>query len=81
VTLQPYWRSLYRTTPHRVVNADMHPKFEINIHYLGVGLTCDRVAGGRARRPGPPAVHRRAPIHERRPAKRGPLRSRRRPDN
>jgi peptide/nickel transport system substrate-binding protein len=36
VTLQPYWRSLFRHYKPSVVNADMHPKFEINIHYLGV---------------------------------------------
>ncbi len=36
VTLQPYWRSLYRHYTPNVINADMHPKFEINVHYLGV---------------------------------------------
>jgi peptide/nickel transport system substrate-binding protein len=36
VTLQPYWRSLFRHYKPGVMNADMHPKFEINIHYLGV---------------------------------------------
>jgi peptide/nickel transport system substrate-binding protein len=36
VTLQPYWRSLFRHYKPGVINADMHPKFEINIHYLGV---------------------------------------------
>jgi peptide/nickel transport system substrate-binding protein len=36
VTLQPYWRSLFRHYKPSVMNADMHPKFEINIHYLGV---------------------------------------------
>ncbi len=36
VTLQPYWRSLFRHYKDSVINADMHPKFEINIHYLGV---------------------------------------------
>lgn len=32
---QPYWRSLYRHYRSGVVNAEMHPKFEINVHYLG----------------------------------------------
>jgi peptide/nickel transport system substrate-binding protein len=36
VICQPYWRSLYRHAAPNVINADMHPKFEINIHYLGV---------------------------------------------
>jgi peptide/nickel transport system substrate-binding protein len=36
VTLQPYWRSLFRHYRDGVINADMHPKFEINVHYLGV---------------------------------------------
>jgi peptide/nickel transport system substrate-binding protein len=36
VTLQPYWRSLYRHYRPSVVNADMHAKFEINPHYLGL---------------------------------------------
>ncbi|MEM8628053.1 MAG: ABC transporter substrate-binding protein [Pseudomonadota bacterium] len=36
VTLQPYWRSLFRHYRSNVVNAAMHPKFEINVHYLGV---------------------------------------------
>ena len=35
VTIQPYWRSLYRHYAPGVINADMHPKFEINVHYLG----------------------------------------------
>ncbi|MEJ6394676.1 ABC transporter substrate-binding protein [Gymnodinialimonas sp. 2305UL16-5] len=35
VTLQPYWRSLFRHYRDGIVNADMHPKFEINVHYLG----------------------------------------------
>lgn len=33
---QSYWRSLYRSYRQGVVNADMHPKFEINVHYLGL---------------------------------------------
>jgi len=36
VTLQPYWRSLFRHYRPGVINAEMHPKFEINVHYLGV---------------------------------------------
>jgi len=36
VTLQPYWRSLFRHYSPNVVNADMHPKYEINIHYMGI---------------------------------------------
>jgi peptide/nickel transport system substrate-binding protein len=36
VTLQPYWRSLFRHYKPGVINADMHPKFEINVHQLGV---------------------------------------------
>ncbi len=35
VTIQPYWRSLFRHYKAGIVNADMHPKFEINVHYLG----------------------------------------------
>jgi len=33
---QAYWRSLYRSYRTGVMNADMHPKFEINVHYLGL---------------------------------------------
>ncbi|MEQ8365614.1 MAG: ABC transporter substrate-binding protein [Roseicyclus sp.] len=36
VTLQPYWRSLFRHYKQGVINASMHPKFEINVHYLGI---------------------------------------------
>ena len=36
VILQPYWRSLFRHHTDNVVNANMHPKFEINVHYLGL---------------------------------------------
>ena len=36
VTIQPYWRSLFRHYKDNIVNADMHPKYEINIHYLGL---------------------------------------------
>ena len=30
VTIQPYWRSLYRHTTDKVKNAEMHPTFEIH---------------------------------------------------
>ncbi len=36
VTIVPYWRSLFRHYRPGVVNADMHPKFEINVHHLGL---------------------------------------------
>jgi peptide/nickel transport system substrate-binding protein len=36
VTLQPYWRSLFRHYRDGVLNAEMHPKFEINVHHLGL---------------------------------------------
>lgn len=36
VTIVPFWRSLFRHYRPGVVNADMHPKFEINIHHLGL---------------------------------------------
>lgn len=36
VTMIPFWRSLFRHYRPGVVNADMHPKFEINIHHLGL---------------------------------------------
>ncbi len=36
VTLQPYWRSLFRHHKAEVINAQMHPKFEINVHHLGI---------------------------------------------
>ncbi len=32
---QSYWRSLYRNHVAGLVNAGMHPKFEINIHHIG----------------------------------------------
>lgn len=32
----PYWRALYRHYRPGVINAEMHPKFEINVHYLGI---------------------------------------------
>ena len=35
VVNQSYWRSLYRSNVPGVANANMHPKFEINIHHLG----------------------------------------------
>lgn len=36
VICQPYWRALYRNFRPGVMNADMHPKFVIEPHYLGV---------------------------------------------
>jgi peptide/nickel transport system substrate-binding protein len=36
VSIIPYWRSIFRHYRPGVVNADMHPKFEINIHHLGL---------------------------------------------
>lgn len=35
VVIQPYWRSLYRHYKEGLVNAEMHPKFEINFHHIG----------------------------------------------
>ncbi|MGR3541975.1 MAG: ABC transporter substrate-binding protein [Hasllibacter sp.] len=35
VIIQPYWRSLYRHHRGDVVNADMHPTFEIHVYKLG----------------------------------------------
>ncbi|WP_306044224.1 ABC transporter substrate-binding protein [Nioella sp. MMSF_3534] len=35
VVNQSYWRSLYRSYVPGLVNADMHPKFEINMHHVG----------------------------------------------
>ena len=36
VSIIPFWRSLFRHYRPGVVNADMHPKFEINVHHLGL---------------------------------------------
>ncbi len=36
VTIQPYWRSLYRHAREGVVNYEMHPTFEIHVHKLGL---------------------------------------------
>ena len=36
VTIVPFWRALFRHSRAGVVNADMHPKFEINVHHLGL---------------------------------------------
>lgn len=35
VAIIPYWRSLYRHYKDGVLNAEMHPKFEVNVHHLG----------------------------------------------
>ena len=36
VSIIPFWRALTRHYRPGVVNADMHPKFEINVHHLGL---------------------------------------------
>ena len=36
VIIQPYWRSLYRHHKANVVNAAMHPTFEIHVHDIGL---------------------------------------------
>ena len=36
VSIIPFWRSLTRHYRAGVVNADMHPKFEINNHHMGL---------------------------------------------
>jgi peptide/nickel transport system substrate-binding protein len=36
VTIVPFWRALFRHSRAGVMNADMHPKFEINVHHLGL---------------------------------------------
>lgn len=36
VSIIPFWRALARHYRPGVVNADMHPKFEINVHHLGL---------------------------------------------
>ena len=35
VIVQPYWRSLYRHHVPGLVNAEMHPQFEIRYQYMG----------------------------------------------
>ncbi len=35
VIIQPYWRTLYRHMVPGLVNADMHPQFEITYQYIG----------------------------------------------
>lgn len=36
VIIQPYWRSVYRHAKPEVMNAEMHPAFEIHVHKLGM---------------------------------------------
>ncbi|MFV2001404.1 MAG: ABC transporter substrate-binding protein [Paracoccaceae bacterium] len=36
VTIQPYWRSIYRHAREGVMNAEMHPLFEIHVYKLGL---------------------------------------------
>ncbi|WP_101069092.1 ABC transporter substrate-binding protein [Roseovarius salinarum] len=35
VIIQPYWRSVYRHARPGLVNAEMHPTFEIHLHRIG----------------------------------------------
>ncbi len=35
VTIQPYWRSIYRHYTDNIVGAEMHPTFEIHVYKLG----------------------------------------------
>ena len=35
VIIQPYWRSLYRHMVPGLINAEMHPQFEIKYQYIG----------------------------------------------
>jgi len=35
VAIIPYFRALYRHAKEGVLNAEMHPKYEINVHHLG----------------------------------------------
>ena len=37
VIIQPYWRTLYRHTTPGLINAEMHPQFEIAYQYIGFG--------------------------------------------
>ncbi len=36
VIIQPFWRSIYNHTVEGVVNAEMHPQFEIKYQYIGM---------------------------------------------
>jgi len=36
VIIQPYWRSIYRHFKANVLNAEMHPSFEIHVHKLAL---------------------------------------------
>ncbi len=36
VIIQPYWRSIYRHYSANVLNAEMHPSFEIHVHKLAL---------------------------------------------
>ncbi|MDE0114540.1 MAG: diguanylate cyclase, partial [Albidovulum sp.] len=35
VIIQPYWRALHRYYKDGLVNAEMHPTFEIHVHNIG----------------------------------------------
>jgi peptide/nickel transport system substrate-binding protein len=36
VTIQPYWRTIGRNFKSNVVNAEMHPTYEIHVERLGL---------------------------------------------
>ena len=36
VTIQPYWRSLYRHYRDGIIGAEKHPTFEIHLYKLGL---------------------------------------------
>ena len=36
VIIQPFWRSIYNHSTENVVNADMHPQFEIKYQHIGL---------------------------------------------
>ena len=36
VLIQPYWRSLYRNARPNILNAEMHPTFEVRYQYYGL---------------------------------------------
>jgi peptide/nickel transport system substrate-binding protein len=36
VTIQPYWRSIYRHYRENVTGAEMHPTFEMHLYKYGL---------------------------------------------
>ena len=36
VAIQPYWRAIYRHHRPHLVNAGMHPTFEVHVHDIGI---------------------------------------------